>query len=136
MSLIKNVDHLFATRGISAVVVHQGDQRVRRGEDRWTSILSAAIELRDICDQDSIRITLAEHSVVIQREKDQTAAVLMRSGDPVAKSLKRMIRRMAARVRPPIEPVSQQATPSSTSESQSPAGFQSPGSNRSASFML
>lgn len=110
MSLIRNIDHLYATRGISAVVVTQAGERAERGDPKWTGILSAALELRELTDQNAIRITLEKHSVVIQREKDQVAAVLMLSGDPVAKSLKRMIRRMAARARPPLpEPTSSPA---------------------------
>ena len=103
MSLIRNVDHIFATRGIGAVVVVHGQERAERGDPEWTSLLRAALALRELAEQPSIRVTLAEHSIVVQREGEQCAAILMISGDPVAKSLKRMIRRMAARVRPPLK---------------------------------
>ena len=69
VSLIRNIDHLYATRGISAVVVTQQDERAQRGDAKWTAILSAALDLRELTGQSAIRITLEEHSVVIQREQ-------------------------------------------------------------------
>ena len=109
MSLRSNIEHLAAAQGITAVLVQDpSDERLFRGEERWRSALSAAIDLKALTREPTIRILTGGHTLVVQTEGEQTAAVALPTGHPVAKSLRRMVRRLARRVRPPL------ATPAPT----------------------
>jgi hypothetical protein len=101
MSLRANIDHLAAAPGIVAVTVADPNGALEfRGEESWNPILAAAME----------------------GEGDETVAVVLPTGHAIAKSLRRMIRRMSRKVRAPIgRPAAVQtgATPDSSRPSSS-----------------
>jgi len=41
-----------------------------------------------------IRLTAGDHTIVVQREPEVVIGVVVRTGDPIAKSLRRMLRRV------------------------------------------
>jgi hypothetical protein len=106
MSLSANIDHLQIASGIQAVCVLANEERDYRGEQRWHPVLDQALNLFALTDQATVRLVVGDHTVVVQRERDQVAAVALPTGHPIAKSLRRMIRRMAKKARGPL-PVSQ-----------------------------
>ncbi len=62
-----------------------------------------------LTDEPTVRLVVGEHTIVVQRELGQIVAVVLPTGHAVAKSLRRMIRRMARKERgpyvaPPVGP--------------------------------
>jgi hypothetical protein len=53
-------------------------------------------------DESTIRLVIGQHTVVLQGEGDETVAVVLPTGHAIAKSLRRMIRRMSRKVRAPL----------------------------------
>jgi len=104
MSLHVNIEHLVSAPGIEAVEVITSDgDRAFRGEGRWTAALEGSLALfTKTTPEDSIRVVLTTHTVVVQREGDETVAVVLPTGHAIAKSLRRMIRRMARKDRAPL----------------------------------
>ncbi len=118
MSLLANIDHLAVAAGIEAVVV-DADSRDYRGAQLWHPVLDGALDLFKRCDEKSIRLVVGKHTIVLQRESDETVAVVLPTGHAIAKSLRRMIRRMARKDRGPVpkprtEPVLVKAGPQPT----------------------
>jgi hypothetical protein len=101
MSLLANIDHLAVAAGIEAVVVDAGS-RDYRGTQTWYPVLDGALDLFKRCDEKSIRLVVGKHTIVVQRESDETVAVVLPTGHAIAKSLRRMIRRMARKDRGPV----------------------------------
>jgi hypothetical protein len=104
MSLLANIDHLAVAAGIEAVVVDAGS-RDYRGTQNWYAVLDGALDLFKRCDEKSIRLVVGKHTIVVQRESDETVAVVLPTGHAIAKSLRRMIRRMARKDRGPVPKV-------------------------------
>jgi hypothetical protein len=73
-----------------------------RGEPSWNAILAAAMGLLKKTDESTIRLVVGQHTVVLQGEGDETVAVVLPTGHAIAKSLRRMIRRMSRKVRAPV----------------------------------
>ncbi len=122
MSLRANIDHLNAAQGIEAVaVITQGDTsgsdagREFRGDDSWSAVLEGALSLLAKTSESTIRMVIGKHTVVVQTERDETVAVVLPTGHAIAKSLRRMIRRMSRKVRPPLR---QESTVMSVSPAQ------------------
>lgn len=118
MSLLANIDHLAVAAGIEAVVVDAGTRDYRGGQ-AWHAVLDGALDLFKRCDEKSIRLVVGKHTIVVQRESDETVAVVLPTGHAIAKSLRRMIRRMARKDRGPVpkpkpEPVVIKAGPQPT----------------------
>jgi hypothetical protein len=101
MSLVANIDHLAIAAGIEAAVVDSGT-REYRGDASWHAVLDGALDLFKRTDQKSIRLVVGKHTIVVQRESDETVAVVLPTGHAIAKSLRRMIRRMARKNRGPL----------------------------------
>lgn len=101
MSLLANIDHLAVAAGIEAVVVDAGS-RDYRGAQTWYPVLDGALDLFKRCEEKSIRLVVGKHTIVVQRESDETVAVVLPTGHAIAKSLRRMIRRMARKDRGPV----------------------------------
>lgn len=105
MSLLANVDYLAGTEGVVALLI--GTPRIDvpeqplvfRGLVRWQPILQSATQLLTITGEVSIRLVIAHHTLILQKEQDQFVGVVFPTGHAVAKSLRRMIRRMAKRQR-------------------------------------
>lgn len=105
MSLLANIDHLAAANGIEAVsVVTAAGARESRGAQSWHELLSGSIRLFQMTSESSIRLVVGNHTVVVQRESEETVAVVLPTGHAIAKSLRRMIRRMAKKDRGPLRP--------------------------------
>ncbi|TPV93861.1 MAG: hypothetical protein B7733_18290 [Myxococcales bacterium FL481] len=105
MSLLANIDHLAAANGIEAVnVVTTAGSREARGSQSWHELLSGSIHLFQMTAESSIRLVVGSHTVVVQRENEETVAVVLPTGHAIAKSLRRMIRRMAKKDRGPLRP--------------------------------
>ncbi len=103
MTLRANIDHLAAAPGIVAVTVADPAGSFEfRGEASWNPILSAAMGLLKKTDESTIRLVVGQHTVVLQGEGDETVAVVLPTGHAIAKSLRRMIRRMSRKVRAPV----------------------------------
>jgi hypothetical protein len=117
MSLSANIDHLCIAAGIEAVVVDTGT-REYRGEEHWHRVLDGALDLFRRTDERSIRLVVGKHTIVVQKESDEVVAVVLPTGHAIAKSLRRMIRRMARKDRGPL-PKSRPDMPA-TSPSPSP----------------
>lgn len=101
MSLSANIDHLAIAAGIEAVVVDTGT-REYRGDEQWYRVLDGALDLFRRTDEKSIRLVVGKHTIVVQKESDETVAVVLPTGHAIAKSLRRMIRRMARKDRGPL----------------------------------
>ena len=67
---------------------------VTAGAEAWHPLLRAALPLMALTDADHIRVVLADHTVIIQRELDSLVGVAIITGDPIVKSIHRMIRRV------------------------------------------
>ncbi|MGH1340977.1 MAG: hypothetical protein ACRBN8_05470 [Nannocystales bacterium] len=121
MSLRANIDHLNAAQGIEAVaVITPGDAspssgKEFRGDDSWSAVLEGALSLLAKTNESTIRMVIGKHTVVVQTERDETVAVVLPTGHAIAKSLRRMIRRMSRKVRPPLR---QESTVMSVAPSQ------------------
>lgn len=103
MSLFANIEHLAAAQGIAAVAVETASKpREFRGESTWNAILGSAIGLFQKTGETSIRLVIGKHTVVVQRENEETVAVVLPTGHAIAKSLRRMIRRMSKKDRGPL----------------------------------
>lgn len=118
MSLRANIEHLAAAQGIEAVAVdNPSGAREFRGDSQWSAVLEGALSLLGKTDEPTIRLVVGKHTVVVQTEKDETVAVVLPTGHAIAKSLRRMIRRMSRKVRAPLQPG---ASESAASASESP----------------
>ena len=121
MSLYANIDHLAAASGIVALSIDAPEkQRLFHGLERWRPVLDGAISLLEMTGETSIRLVIGEHTMVVQHELKETVAVVIPTGHAIAKSLRRMIRRMARKDRGPYTPPPA-ASPPQASESQSRA---------------
>ena len=117
MSLRANIDHLAIAHGIVGVAVEAaGGERDHRGPESWHRILDGALDLLAKTDEQTIRLVIGTYTIVVQKEGDETVAVVLPTGDAIAKSLRRMIRRMAKKDRGPlpVRPVHASATPPAT----------------------
>jgi hypothetical protein len=113
MSLHNNIDHLAAANGVVALSVEAPEkQRLFRGVERWRPILDGAINLLRMTGETTIRLVIGDHTMVVQHELKETVAVVIPTGHAIAKSLRRMIRRMARKDRGPYIP--QPAAPQPT----------------------
>ncbi|MFO7567522.1 MAG: hypothetical protein R6X02_33065 [Enhygromyxa sp.] len=101
MSLSANIDHLAIAAGIEAVVVETGT-REYRGDEQWYRVLDGALDLFRRTEEKSIRLVVGKHTIVVQKEGEETVAVVLPTGHAIAKSLRRMIRRMARKDRGPL----------------------------------
>lgn len=103
MSLSANIEHLHAAAGIEAVtVVSNQNARDFRGAEAWSPVLEGALALFAKTGEPSIRLVVGKHTIVVQKENDEAVAVVLPTGHAIAKSLRRMIRRMAKKVRGPL----------------------------------
>lgn len=104
MSLFANIDHLAAAAGISAVAVDANAKpRSFRGDESWREVLEGSLELFVKTDEPTIRLVVGKHTIVVQRENEEVVAVVLPTGHAIAKSLRRMIRRMAKKDRGPLQ---------------------------------
>ncbi len=100
MNLRANIEHLAAAQGIVAVTVYSPPApRELRGEPHWGPILDASLSLLEKTGEKTIRIVVGAHTLVLQVEGAETVGVVIPTGDPIAKSLRRMIRRLARKPR-------------------------------------
>ena len=130
MSLRANIEHLAAAQGIVAVsVVSPAGPRELRGDESWTPILDASLSLLEKTGEKTIRLVVGKHTVVMQVEGDETVGVVLPTGHAIAKSLRRMIRRMS---RKPRGPLARPAT--GTSPQLSAPGTPTPAAHESGTF--
>ena len=107
MSLLANIDHLAIAAGIEAVAIDAGP-REYRGDQVWHPVLDGALDLFHRTAEKSIRLVVGKHTVVVQKENAETVAVVLPTGHAIAKSLRRMIRRMARKDRGPLPKAKQE----------------------------
>lgn len=127
MSLRANIEHLAAAQGIVAVSVNSPNGREFRGEQSWGPVLEASHSLLDKTGEKTIRLVVGKHTIVLQTEADETVAVVLPTGHAIAKSLRRMIRRMSRKPRGPL------ARPS-TAAAQLSGPPAAPGAHESGTF--
>ncbi|EDM74849.1 hypothetical protein PPSIR1_31108 [Plesiocystis pacifica SIR-1] len=70
--------------------------------DSWRPVLDGALDLFKRTEEKSIRLVVGKHTIVVQKENEETVAVVLPTGHAIAKSLRRMIRRMARKDRGPL----------------------------------
>ncbi|RMG96284.1 MAG: hypothetical protein D6705_11610 [Deltaproteobacteria bacterium] len=117
MSLRANIDHLAHAPGIdAALVMAPGAEALFRGAERWREVLMAAVELQHMTAEPIVRFLTGGRTIMVQSEGRETAAVVLPTGHPAAKSVRRMIRRLARRVRKPLA----RAEPATRSEEVAP----------------
>ena len=105
MSLLANMEHLAAASGVVAVTIDSPQHpRAFRGVENWAPVLDAALGLFEKTDEDTIRLVIGQHTVIVQKEHGQTVAVVLPTGHAIAKSLRRMIRRLSKKERGPLPP--------------------------------
>lgn len=113
MSLRANIEHLAAAGGIEAVTVVSGQDKDFRGDSSWQPVLEGALRLLEKTDENSIRVVIGDHTMVVQSEGEETVGVVLPTGHAIAKSLRRMIRRLSRKARGPVvRPALQHLTPS------------------------
>lgn len=128
MSLRANIEHLAAAQGIVAVsVVSPAGPRELRGDESWAPILDASLSLLEKTGEKTIRLVVGKHTVVMQVEGDETVGVVLPTGHAIAKSLRRMIRRMSRKPRGPL------ARPATTPQLTAP-GASAPAAHESGTF--
>ena len=122
MSLLANMEHLAAASGVVAVTIDSPQHpRAFRGVENWAPVLDASLALFDKTDEDTIRLVIGQHTIIVQKEHGQTVAVVLPTGHAIAKSLRRMIRRLSKKDRGPVQPPrSSVSTGSSTGTGESP----------------
>lgn len=130
MSLRANIEHLAAAQGIVAVsVVSPAGPRELRGDESWAPILDASLSLLEKTGEKTIRLVVGKHTIVMQVEGDETVGVVLPTGHAIAKSLRRMIRRMSRKPRGPL------ARPATTTSPQiSAPGASAPAAHESGTF--
>ena len=107
MSLHANIEHLAIAPGIEAVVV-ETSSRGYRGSTTWHPVLDGALDLFKRTQEKSIRLVVGKHTIVVQKEGEEVVAVVLPTGHAIAKSLRRMIRRMARKDRGPLPKAKQE----------------------------
>ena len=127
MSLQANIDHLAIASGIEAVIVDAGP-RDYRGEPRWHAVLDGSLDLFKRANEKSIRLVIGKHTIVVQKEGEETVAVVLPTGHAIAKSLRRMIRRMSRKDRGPLPKTPHDAI-AETPVAASPGGQSTPPSS-------
>ena len=128
MSLLANIDHLAVAAGIEAVVV-DASTRDYRGASSWHAVLDGSLDLFKRCDEKSIRLVVGKHTIVMQVEGDETVGVVLPTGHAIAKSLRRMIRRMSRKPRGPLARPAAATTPQLSSP-----GASAPAAHESGTF--
>jgi hypothetical protein len=104
MSLFANIEHLAAAPGVVAVTIDSPSHpRAFRGVDNWAPVLDASLQLFGQTGEDTIRLVIGQHTAIIQKELGDTVAVVLPTGHAIAKSLRRMIRRLAKKERGPVQ---------------------------------
>ena len=107
--MLDKLDYIAAASGVLAVSidVHGDDGEVAKSgcsfTGSWGRVLAQAIALRAVAGEDSISIVTGQHTVIVQKHGASVAAVAFQTGDPVAKSIRRMLR-MAAGIHRPKRP--------------------------------
>jgi hypothetical protein len=100
MHLRKNIDHFNATPGVIATIVHDSSGPDDfRGDENWREFLRVSQTLLEKSQERTIRVVVGHHTVVLQTEGVETIGVVLPTGHALAKSLRRMIRRMSRRQR-------------------------------------
>jgi hypothetical protein len=118
MSLFANIEHLAAAPGVVAVTIDSPNHpRTFRGVDTWSPVLDASLQLFGQTGEDTIRLVIGQHTVIIQKEHGDTVAVVLPTGHAIAKSLRRMIRRLAKKERGPVTAARPPQTPQAPAES-------------------
>jgi hypothetical protein len=92
MTIAAKIDKLAAVPGIQSILVESGI-RMLRGNPQWHDICRDMLDLFKRCGEETIRAVIGKHTIVVQREGDETAVVVFPLGHPIAKSLRRMLRR-------------------------------------------
>ena len=110
MSHKANIDHLTIAQGIEAVMVDAG-AREFRGQETWRAVLDQALELFKKTEEASVRLVIGKHTIVVQREGSEVVALVLPTGHAIAKSLRRMIRRMSKKDRGPVSARSEESSP-------------------------
>lgn len=74
------------------------------GLDSWRPLVTAAMALTQHTDADVVRVVVGTHTILVLRKGERLIAAVVVTGNPIAKSLQRMLRaalNMARRGRPP-----------------------------------
>jgi hypothetical protein len=87
---------------VAVSVVSPSAPRELRGDEGWAPILDASLSLLEKTGEKTIRLVVGKHTVVMQVEGDETVGVVLPTGHAIAKSLRRMIRRMSRKPRGPL----------------------------------
>ena len=86
-----------------------------RGDERWRDIFPRVMGLLDVVEDSYVKITTGDFSIVGEKQGEQAVAVVYKTGAPVSKSVRRMLRTALGRRR------SDNANRSSRASSPAPA---------------
>lgn len=117
--LAKNIEHILATDGIEAVLVVDTTTDTERylAGPLWSGeltkeIMADAIALARKVERlrpemvgtpmPTARVMLTHHTLMLERHGDEIAAVIYPTGHPLAKSIRRLLKRTASRDRGPL----------------------------------
>lgn len=100
MSFYANREHIARTPGIEAAAIVDSLNLLRAhvGDASWKALLDAALDLQRLTEHE-IKLCVGKHTIVVQRANTETIAVAFPTGHAIAKSLRRLLRSMAKRVR-------------------------------------
>ena len=87
-------DTITSNPAILASVIARADlPELAAGSAAWHPLLKVSLTLLAMTDANHIRIAVDTHTLIIQRERDSIVGVVIVTGDPIGKSIHRMIRR-------------------------------------------
>lgn len=88
-------DNVANCPAILATILHTFDapQLHFGGDGSWHPLLQGALLLMSYTEAPSIRVTVDAHTLVIQREGTTLIGIVIKTGDPIGKSLHRMLSR-------------------------------------------
>jgi hypothetical protein len=101
MSLTTHLDFIHEHPGVLAIVVRHAGQVQARGDDRLVAIATEFLGLLSKVEPDEARGFLGKESLVGARVNDEEIVVVHLTGHPICKSLSRVLRQSAGRIRPP-----------------------------------
>lgn len=70
-----------------------------RGDERWRDIFPRVMNLLHTLEDTHVKVTTGDYSIVAEQANDQAVAVVYKTGAPVSKSVRRMLRTALGRRR-------------------------------------
>lgn len=96
------IDKMVTTDGILAACIVEPDKHLRCAakngdQDKWTKIFQGLSSVLDLSDDDDVRVILGNRTITMMRDGTRIIGATTPVGHPIAKSLRRMMRRAVRR---------------------------------------